>query len=464
MGSASLPAEVVVRLSIPSCPAAVLVGLLLGSLTAAAAPLDSPPGVPESLRGDLLLEEAGPAGEPGPGASLEELVRYAEERSPEITALEAERAAALAGAKRLGALPDPVAEIAVALEPVETRTGPQKARLGLAQTLPGRGKRSARAGVALAAAEESARRIERERSRLRFRVAGAYLDYYYLRRSLEVTRDSRDLLVYLEEVVRRSYETGGASYADLIREQVEIGRIENDLRSLEDRLGPARERLNTLLRRPSGAPLPEPSLEGLAVATPAEEELRERLAAGAPELAVLDASLVREEGTALQARREDRPDWTVFLNYLPTGEARTPGVVGSGADPVYLGVRVNLPLGRKKYRAAVAESEGRQVALRERRRAVEDELRDRLSWTLYELRNAEREVDLYRDTLIPKASQSLEASQAGFRAGTTTVSELVEAQQVLLQFQLSHERAQTERGRRAEELRMLLGGPIGGSS
>ena len=43
---------------------------------------------------------------------------------------------------------------------------------------------------------------------------------------------------------------------------------------------------------------------------------------------------------------------------------------------------------------------------------------------------------------------------------TTTVSELVEAQQVLLQFQLSHERARTERGRRAEELRLLLGGPL----
>jgi outer membrane protein TolC len=350
-------------------------------------------------------------------ATLADLIRHAVANSPALRAAAADERAARAAVFVAGALPDPHVGVDVAVEPVETRVGPQRARFMLSQTLPGRGKRGAREGVARAAVETAARRYEREAARLAYRVAAAYYDYYFLHRSLQVTRDNRDLLVYLEEIVRTSYKTGKSPYADLIREQVEIGRLENDLRSLEDRLRPARERLNSLLHRSPGAPLPEP---------------------------VIDPG-------------PGKPDWKLSLGYTVTGPARMAGVPDSGDDPISVGVSVNVPLWRKKYRALVRQAEEQRRAGVEARDAAEDELRDEVAWALYEFRNAEREVDLYRDTLLPKSTQSLEASQAGFRAGTATVLDVVDAQRVMLSFQLAYERALAARARAVAELRMLAG-------
>jgi outer membrane protein TolC len=76
---------------------------------------------------------------------------------------------------------------------------------------------------------------------------------------------------------------------------------------------------------------------------------------------------------------------------------------------------------------------------------------------LYRFRDAERKVDLYRDTLVPKAEQSLKATETAFRAGKATFTDLVDAERVLLEFELSHERALASHAQRLAELEMLIG-------
>ncbi|MFO7919287.1 MAG: TolC family protein, partial [Nioella sp.] len=101
---------------------------------------------------------------------------------------------------------------------------------------------------------------------------------------------------------------------------------------------------------------------------------------------------------------------------------RDPAVVavnpaGKVPVPVVVGVSVNLPVWLDKYAAGVREAEARYWAALKARAERENTLSSELKMVLYRFRDAQRKVDLYGDTLVPKAQQSLKATEAAFRAG-----------------------------------------------
>lgn len=398
-----------------------------------------------------------PAVELDADSPLSDLVLYAEQNSPDLKAAEHLTQAAEERIQQARGLPDPRLQVSVAAVPIETRVGPQQGKISFDQTIPGRGKRGQRAQVASAEAETAQTVYELRRRELGFRVADAYYELYLLARSIEITRDNRDILIYVEQVVRKAYETGNAPYADLIRSQVEIGKLENDLLSLNDQQRAAAAHLNTLLHRDVDAPLPAPLVTDAPVILRSADELRDIVVNEAPEVRVLDSRLDGEAQRIRLAEIDDRLDWNLSLSYVPIGSAAIADLPDSGRDAVFAGVSIRLPVWGKKYRAAEREAHEREAAIRAARSEVGDRLSDRLERLLYRFENADREIRLYRDTLIPKSEQSLQASQAGLRTANVGVLDLVDTTRVLLQFQLAYERAVTERARAAAELRYLFG-------
>ena len=76
---------------------------------------------------------------------------------------------------------------------------------------------------------------------------------------------------------------------------------------------------------------------------------------------------------------------------------------------------------------------------------------------LFDYRDAERKLRLYRDSLVPKAEQSLKATSAAYEAGAGDFLDVLDAERVLLEFHLSRERALADRVRSFAELEMLTG-------
>lgn len=83
-----------------------------------------------------------------------------------------------------------------------------------------------------------------------------------------------------------------------------------------------------------------------------------------------------------------------------------------------------------------------------------------LETALFEHRDARRRVELYRDTLIPRAEESLEASLGGFEQGRSDFLDLVDTQRTLLEFQLALERAHADRATSASRIEQLAGVPV----
>ena len=182
-----------------------------------------------------VADPAVPDRDAGPfDGSLTAYVDHALAHSSRLAAAEASWRAAEAEAQLAGGLPDPKIRYDELLEPIETRTGPQERRIGISQAFPWPGQLGAMERAAEQKARAGRERYLAEREDVISAVKVAFHEYAYLGRQLSIRRDLLEILRGLDSVVQGRVRSGG-SQADLLRLQVEIGRLEDDLASLKGR-------------------------------------------------------------------------------------------------------------------------------------------------------------------------------------------------------------------------------------
>ena len=133
------------------------------------------------------------------------------------------------------------------------------------------------------------------------------------------------------------------------------------------------------------------------------------------------------------------------------------GIPESGKDPVMTMFSINLPVWRDKYHASVRETEIRQKSAIKEHENRENIIISDLKTALYNYRDAGRKIELFRDTLIPKAKQSLNVTQTAFESGNKDFLSLIDTQRTLLEFELAYERALTDRVKFRAQVEMLIG-------
>jgi len=384
----------------------------------------------------------------GENPTLNDYLARALADNPGLAAAEKQWRAALERVPQARALPDPSLSYRAAVAK-DMRTH----EVTVEQMLPWFGKRDLRAAVAQEEAEAARQRYEAERLKLVNEVKQAYYEYYYLSRSISVVRENRDLVKYLEDVALARYRAATAGHPDVIRAQVELGKLEDQLRTLEDSRGAAAARLNAALARPVQAPLPWPGPIAEEPVDVPDEQALAWLREANPELKGLDRDVARERQAVELAKKDFYPDLGVGVGYMNQREI----MEGSEDHMVVAMLSVTLPIWRDKYAAGVREGESRHEAAVKMRADRENRLAAELKTALYQLRDARRKISLYRDTLIPKAKQAFEATQAAYRAGSVNFADLVDAERVLLEFQLQYERALADHAQRLAEVERLVG-------
>lgn len=391
-------------------------------------------------------------------SSLEDYQAYAALKNPGLKSAFQRWKAAMEKVPQVTALPDPMLTFGVFIEEVETRVGPQEWKAGLSQKFPWFGKLDLKGQVAAEAANAAWFRYRARKLDLFHRVADACAEYYYLKQATEVTRENLNIVKRLEQVARTQYRTGATSHADVIRAQVELGKLEDRLASLEDLRGPRSAKLNAALGRPTDAALLWPkSLPQRETEALSEKTLMTWLKEANPHLKALRAEVDSGEAAVDLAEKRYYPDVTAGLSYIDTGSAVMPGAEDSGKDPVALTLGVNLPIWRDSYRAGERQA---LAKLRDARRSLEDRinmLSSDVRLALYDVQDARRQMNLYKNTLVPKARQSLKANETAFRAGNMDFLSVLDSQRELLQFELSHQRALADHVEAAARLEKLVG-------
>jgi outer membrane protein TolC len=395
-------------------------------------------------------------------ATLPDYLSAAALNNPGLKAAYYRWQAALEKIPQARSLPDPVVSYSYFVREVETRVGPQKQKVGFSQMFPWFGTLQLRRDVAAEAARVEYERYRAFKLKLFYEVKRAYLEYYYLARSIRVTEANVDLLRQLENVVRIRYETGEAGFDELVRVGVEVDKLKDRLRSLNDLREPLSAKLAAALGHAPHEVMPWPRELPEAGFAISDRDLEMWAEEKSPDIKIAGYVAAREAAAVDLAGKSLRPDFTLGLDYIDTDEAINPGVTDSGKDPLVARLSMNLPLWIGQHRAEKREAEARYRAAEESQKNRTNTLLAEVKLAVYHYRDAGRRIDLYGESLLPKARQAMEVTRQSFAAGSAGFLDFIDAERTVLEFELAYERARADRAIRLAELEMLTGEDISG--
>jgi outer membrane protein TolC len=401
-------------------------------------------------------EPAEPVLDLGTDPALSDYVGLALSRNRTASAAQQEWKTFLERVPQARALPDPLLTYGYFLRPVETRVGAQKQRAGLMQAFPWFGTLGLKSDVAVSEAEVAHQRYLETLQKVVRDVSVAYAEYYYLGAALRITRGNIDLLTGWEGILRARYTTGGVAYSDLIKVQVELGKLEDLLTTLEHQRDPRTAKLRALLDLPTDTFLPWPTTLPSPDSLEPIDRLRAYLLEGNTELRALAARVEREEYQRELAGKASYPSLALGIDWIQTNP-RDVDIENNGQDAVIAKVAVQVPIWTGSRSARRREAEAMHRGAMERKEDRENFLLSELEDLLFRHEDAERKTTLYRDSLIPKGNQSLQAAFAAFESGEGDFLSVLDAERALLEFGLSLERSRADVVRMRANVDFLTG-------
>lgn len=392
--------------------------------------------------------------------SLEDYLAHARAHSQRLRAAHERWSAATQAVAQARTWDDPQLSYTEFLEEVQTRTGPQQRRIGLTQRLPKAGELDAREDAARANADAEWFALEQVRLELEREVSLAYHAFALTGRELELRGELLSLLHGLEPVVQARVRSG-AGQEDVLRLQVEIGRLEDICAQLERR----RPVLSAALAAAVGADPQVRELEWPELAEPEPslmdlEQERVRVLDQSPELAALAARVLAARAQMELAGVRKDPTISLGVDYFQTSAALDPSTPGSSDDPLALRFGLSLPIWGGSYAAGEREARHRARAMQADHDDASARLLAELEGEAFNADDALRRLALYRDSLIPRAEEALQLTLAAYRAGNATLLDLIDSERSLLEFEISYWRACYD----SHAARVRLTAMTGGSS
>jgi outer membrane protein TolC len=394
---------------------------------------------------------------------VEAYVSYALSQNPDIEAARKRVDAAAYRVPQAASLRDPMFGVTAFPSPVQTAAGQQEVALNASQQLPWCGKLSTRADAAEADTDVARAQLAAAELEIVEQVKQAYYELYFIQVAIRITEDNRNLLLDFVEIADSKYRTGKASQQDVLRAQVEVSNLDNQLIRLRQQLVSSQAKLARLLHVSPDTPvraLDQPSQQPIPQDL---ERLYQQAIAGRPELHAQLAAVRRDRRNVDLARLEYYPDLTAGATWIGTSSAGI-SPLANGDDPLLLAFSMNVPIYRKRLEAGVREAESRVVASTRQY----DSLRDRTAESVKDLYvQATSQYDLvrlFRDDIIPKSQQTLEVSQAAYQVGEVDFLQLIDNWQQLLRFQIAYHRLEAQLQQTLAMLERVVGGGLGAAA
>lgn len=373
-------------------------------------------------------------------SQLADYIRMSLDRNPGLVQSFERYRSALQRLPQVSALPDPMLAFTNYLRTPETKVGPQTNAITLTQQFPWFGTLSLREQVAAKEAAEFREQYEAGKDETVRQVKQAYYSLAFIDLALGIDDEERLLLEHYETLAEARYQQGSGLQQAVVKLQAEITRIVNTLDELRSRRVDAEASLNALLNRPAETAIPKVNLPPVPATDINYPQLYQFSRRSRPEVLGALLDIERNEKKIELAKKDYWPSFSVggtFINVLAASVA--PGAMvpdDNGKNVWSVNLGLNLPVHRRKYDAEVAEATearaGSVHGYQQTINSVEAAVRE----TGFRITTLREQMNLFENTLIPQAQQSLQSAEAAYSTGTLGVLDLLDAERVLLEVRL----------------------------
>lgn len=389
------------------------------------------------------------------GEDLKGVLEYAKRENPEIKAYRERFNAFEAKARYAGILDDPIFKIEFGDiprdDPFPITGKAEMTRYSITQMFPFPGKLSLMEKMAKKEASMTGEELRDKEIEILTMVKMAYFDYYYIVRAIDITKEIKDLLSDLERIAGIRYSTGLVPQQDLIKAQVELSMITNELITMESEKKVLQARLNTLLNRPPSAPLSDPGDLFLKPSIPEMKELIEKSLKRNPMIKVIEYNIEAQDANRDLAKRNYYPDFMFEIAPIQRMERLSSWDVMIG---------INIPLWWKKYDYRLREARANLNSSKERLNNLKNQVLFEINQTYIKVETSKKIIELYETGILPQARLSFESALINYQTGKVDFLTLLENERVLKKTRLEHLRALVDHRMRVAELERVVGEDI----
>ena len=391
--------------------------------------------------------------------ALPDLISEALARNPELVAARKQWEAATNRIAQARSLDDPTLSVHLWNFPQTFNvTRADNSIFGLSQNLPFPGKLALKGEIASRSAEMTEQALRAKERELVAHLKQAYYDLFFAHKAIQIHHAQVELLRQFVEIANAKFRTGKGSQADVLKAQVELSVLHQQLPVLEQRRETAAALVNTLLDRNPLSPLGIPQEPSLMPLDTTIDDLHSLALDARPELKAAELAVRHSEQARALAQRQYYPDFNVAFQRFQNFQAND----GFGA---YVAMTIPFAFWTKpKYDAGVQEAAASVAAARAQQHQLENLTRFQVNDLLAKVRASEQVAKLYHTTILPQAVQNLEAARAGYRVGTGGFLDLIDTQRAWRGFQHEYYRALVEREHRLAELEQVIGTDLNGKS
>ncbi len=375
--------------------------------------------------------------------SPEELLQIAVAQNQELLALKKEYQAALEKAPQVSQLPNPELGVGAFILPVETRLGPQRARLSVTQMFPWFGTLQAQEAWANAEARASFERIAALELELKYRIERAYFGLYELGASRQILQENLDLLQAMKELVETNVAIGSATVADVLRLDLRINELSQRIERLANQMRKPQADLNQVLHRELDQSIDLPDTLAFAQLPLSRDSLLAHVRASHPMLRMYELQQQASEAAIRANTLQGRPSFGLGADYLNTGPRSDAFPENNGRDAFLVRATVSIPLYRKKYDAKEREERLRIEALEARKVEMLSQFEAMIEMALADHEDARLSLALYNQQ-IETTRLALEILEADYASRGKGFDELLQLEVALLDYQLKQLQASVQ--------------------
>ncbi|MCF7899197.1 TolC family protein [Candidatus Babeliales bacterium] len=250
------------------------------------------------------------------------------------------------------------------------------------------------------------------------------------------------------------YRSGKGGQEDILKSQIELEMLKNEFFNLESEQETIKAMINVLLNKSQDNIVNQPEERFYKSLIFSFQELKILALKKRPELHEMQSMVEEQYAREKLARQKYYPDTMVGFMYQ---WARRAHESAWGAT-----VGINVPIwieGKQKLEAqeARANAFAQQQSLYGMQSIIEGKIRELLA----KLSVIDKQIELYRDSIVPKTFQTFKTSLAKYKVGKGDFIFLLDTRRQLYNTQLEYYRLRIDREILLAELERAVGEPLG---